>query len=106
MKIAINGFGRTGRMFFRHAFGRPELTVVAVNDLADAENLAYLLRRDTVYGPYSKSVEVHDGTLIVGGAAIKVFAESDPSRLPWASLGVDVVIEATGVFTKEEEAKA
>jgi glyceraldehyde 3-phosphate dehydrogenase len=106
MRVAINGFGRTGRTFFRHAFGRPELTIVAVNDLADVENLAYLLRHDTIYGPYTREVRTAPGKLFVDGQEIMVLAEADPARLPWAELQIDIVVESTGLFTKSEKAKA
>ncbi len=106
MKIAINGFGRIGRSFFRAAFGDPTFDIVAVNDLADPATLAYLLKYDSVYGRYGKQVEVGEGALVVGGARIKVFAEKDPAALPWKKLGVDLVVEATGLFTSSEKAKA
>ncbi len=104
-KVAINGFGRIGRLFFRQAFGRSEFEIVAINDLGDLENLAYLLRRDTVYGAYEKQVscDTAKGVLIVDGKEIKVLQVKDPTQLPW--MGVDVVIESTGVFESYEKAK-
>lgn len=105
MKIAINGFGRIGRVFFRKVFGEGNIDIVAINDLGDIENLAYLLRRDSVYGKYDKSVEVKGGELVVDGQKIKIFQEKDPARLPWGELSVDVVVESTGVFTTLEKAK-
>jgi len=105
-KVAINGFGRIGRLFFRQAFDTKGVDIVAINDLGDLENLAYLLRYDTVYGRYDKDVEVKNGKLVVGGKKIEVTQEKDPSRLPWGKLGVHVVVESTGVFEKYEEAKA
>jgi glyceraldehyde 3-phosphate dehydrogenase len=106
MKIAINGFGRIGRTFFRQAFGAKGVEVVAVNDLTDEETLAYLLKYDTVYGRYEKSVETKDEDgnkyLSVDGKKILSLTEKDPENLPWKDLGVDVVVESTGVFASEE----
>jgi len=106
MRIAINGFGRIGRIFFRQAFNRNNFEIVAINDLSDTQNLAYLLKYDTVYGKYNKSVEVKDEKLIVDGKEILVFKETDPTKLPWKDLNIDIVVEATGVFTEFEKAKA
>jgi glyceraldehyde 3-phosphate dehydrogenase len=106
MKIAINGFGRIGRIFFRQTFGYPNFEIVAINDLSDPQNLAYLLKYDTVYGRYEKSVEVKDNKLTVDGKEILIFKETDPTKLPWKDLNIDVVIESTGVFTEYEKAKA
>ena len=105
-KIAINGFGRIGRVFFRYAFGRPDIDIVAINDLGDAENMAYLLKYDTVYGPYEKSVEFRNGSLVVDGKEIRLLQEKDPTLLPWKELDVDIVVEATGVFESHDKAKA
>ena len=105
MKVAINGFGRIGRNFFRAAKrNNAGFDMVAVNDLTDAATLAHLLKYDTVHGTYTGSIEVVDGDLIVDGDRFKVFAERDPSGLPWAELGVDVVIESTGIFRSHEAA--
>jgi len=104
-KIAINGFGRIGRLFFRQAFGNKALNIVAINDLGDVENLAYLLKYDTVYGRYDKEVKAGKDTITVGGKVVKVLQEKEPARLPWKKLGVDIVVEATGFFTKFETAK-
>ena len=93
MRVAINGFGRIGRAVFRRALERG-VNVVAVNDLAGVESLAYLLKRDSVYGNYDKKVEAGDGYLKVGGRKILVFSEKRPEDLPWSDLGVDVVVEA------------
>ncbi|GIW66382.1 MAG: glyceraldehyde-3-phosphate dehydrogenase [Candidatus Parcubacteria bacterium] len=106
MRIAINGFGRIGRIFFRQIFGKENFEIVAINDLSDTENLAYLLKYDTVYGRYDKSVEVKDGKLVVAGKEILILKETDPSKLPWQELNIDVVVESTGVFTEFEKAKA
>ena len=101
-RIAINGFGRIGRIFFRYAFGHPELEFVAVNDLGAPENMAYLLKYDTVYGPYEKSVEAKNGNLAVDGKEIKILQEKDPGLLPWKDLDIDIVVESTGVFESRE----
>jgi len=105
IKIAINGFGRIGRIFFRQAFGHPDLEFVAINDLGSAENLAYLLKYDSVYGHYEKNVEAKDGILIVDGQEIKLLQEKEPGKLPWGDLGVDIVVESTGVFESHDTAK-
>ncbi len=106
MRIAINGFGRIGRIFFRIAFDHPDWEIVAINDLSDIENLAYLLKYDTVYGRYEKEVKVEGNTLVIDGKKVLVFAEKDPEKLPWKDLNIDIVVEATGVFTEFEKAKA
>jgi len=105
-KIAINGFGRIGRNFFRKAFGDPDFDIVGVNDLTDTKTLAYLLKYDTVYGRYEKKVEAKEGFLVVDGKEVKVLAEKDPLRLPWKAYGVDVVVESTGFFTDAGKARA
>lgn len=105
-KIAINGFGRIGRNAFKIAFDRPELEVVSVNDLTDTKTLAHLLKHDSSYGEYDKKVEFDDQNLIIEGQKIKVLAEKDPAALPWKDLGVDIVIESTGLFVDPEKAKA
>jgi len=106
VKVAINGFGRIGRTFFRQAFENSELEFVAINDLTDGENLAYLLRYDTTYGRYDKTVEtLEEGGkkyLVVDGKKIVSLAERDPENLPWKDLDIDVVIESTGFFASEE----
>jgi len=104
-KIAINGFGRIGRLLFRQAFGLPNMDIVAINDLGDIENLAYLLKYDTVYGRFDKKVEVANGNLVVNGKAVKVLQIKDPATLPWKDLGVDIAVEATGFFESYEKAK-
>lgn len=105
-KIAINGFGRIGRIFFRCAFGQSDMEIVAINDLGAAENIAYLLKHDTVYGPYEKSVIAKNKTLIVDGQEIKILQEKNPALLPWKDMGIDIVIESTGVFETHEKAAA
>lgn len=104
MKIAINGFGRIGRLFFRQAFGLQDIEIVAINDLGDIENLAYLLRHDTVYRGYDKEVRTDGQNLIVDGKKIQVLQEKDPAKLPWGALGIDVVVECTGLFESFEKA--
>jgi glyceraldehyde 3-phosphate dehydrogenase len=106
MKIAINGFGRIGRPVFKIAMDHPEVEVVAINDLTDLDNLAYLLKYDTVYGVYEHNVEIKDNNLLVSGKEIKCFKEKDPKNLPWEDLGVDLVIESTGIFKDRESAGA
>ena len=105
-RVAINGFGRIGRLFFRQAFGRPDMEIVAVNDLGDVGNLAYLLKYDTVYRRYDKGVKVDGGDLVVDGKRVKCLQVKDPAQLPWKDLAVDIVIEATGIFESYEGAKA
>src|SRR5574339_62771 len=101
--IAINGLGRIGRAALKIIMDTPELELVAVNDIVPIENIVYLLKYDTVYGRYEKTVEGTGEDLIVGGKSLRYFSEKDPTRLPWQSMGVDIVLECTGVFTKREE---
>lgn len=103
-RIAINGFGRIGRAAFKIALEHSEdIEVVGINDLFDTKTLAYLLKFDTVYRTYSKTVEARDGALIVDGKSYPVFAEREPQKLPWGKLTVDTVIESTGIFRSEEQ---
>src|SRR5271165_1800628 len=106
VRVGINGFGRIGRNVFRAATaaGATDIEWVAVNDLTDATTLAHLLRYDSILGPYRGSVEVDGTDIIVDGAPLRVLAERDPGALPWGDLGVDVVIESTGFFTKRDAA--
>jgi glyceraldehyde 3-phosphate dehydrogenase len=108
MKIAINGFGRIGRLFFRQAFGNGNIEIIAINDLGDLENLAYLLKYDSVYRTYGKEIKTdkENSLLIVDGKQIKFIQEKDALKLPWGSLGVDLVVESTGAFESFEKAKA
>ena len=106
VRITINGFGRIGRSFFREAFGLPGFEIVAVNDLTDTATLGYLLKYDSVYRRYGKTVEAGEGVLRIDGKEIKVFAEKDPAMLPWKDLGVDIVIESTGFFADAQKANA
>src|SRR3989344_5816408 len=105
-KIAINGFGRIGRNAFKVAFERPDLEIVAVNDLTDTKTLAHLLKHDSNYGAYKHDVDWDEQNIIVNGQKIKVLSEKDPTKLPWRDLGVDIVIESTGLFTDPAKAKA
>ena len=98
MKIAINGFGRIGRNVFKVAFDKKGVEIVGINDLTNPKMLAYLLKYDSTYGVYGKTVDAKEGAIVVDGKEIKVFAEKDPKNLPWKSLNVDVAIESTGVF--------
>jgi glyceraldehyde 3-phosphate dehydrogenase len=102
IKVAINGFGRIGRPSFKIIFERDDMEVVAINDLAGAENLAYLLKYDSAYGVYAKDVRSEEGKLIVDGKEFPVFAEKDPNNLPWKELEIDVVLECTGIFINRE----
>ena len=103
MRIGINGFGRIGRTVFRILNKQQDFTVVAINDLADDDALAYLLKYDTVMGPLRDSVSVNNGILSTTNHKVKMLNEHDPATLPWTELGVDVVIEATGVFRTREQ---
>lgn len=103
VKIAINGFGRIGRQILKIALDR-KLNVIAINDTHGAEAAAYTLKYDTIYGKYDKKVEARGNTLIIDGKKIAVLAERDPAKLPWRDLGIDVVIESTGVFTNAKDA--
>lgn len=104
VKVGINGFGRIGRNVFRAALNNPEVEVVAVNDLTDANMLAHLLKYDTVHGTLEQDVTVDGDSLVVGGHKVKVLAERDPAQLGWGDLGVDIVVESTGRFTKRADA--
>ena len=108
VKVAINGFGRIGRNVVRaiHESGRKDIEVVAINDLGPVETNAHLLRYDSVHGRFPGEVAVEGDTIRIGSNAFKVFAERDPSKLPWGDLGVDVVMECTGIFTSKEKASA
>jgi glyceraldehyde 3-phosphate dehydrogenase len=103
-KIAINGFGRIGRLTFRNLLEKDNIEVVAINDLTDNETLAHLLKFDSAHGKFDGTIEATDDALIVNGKTIKAFAERDPSNLPWSDLGVDVVLECTGIFRTKEKA--
>ena len=102
-KVAINGLGRIGRAILRLVIDQPGLELVAVNDLVDADNLAYLLRFDTVYGRFAEPVAVEGGNLVVAGRKLRTLCSRDPSTLPWKELGVDVVFECTGAFSSRKD---
>src|SRR5437870_2658800 len=104
-KIGINGFGRIGRAFLRAAHGRSEIDVVAINDLGAAEQFAYLLKYDSVYGKAPFSVEAQAGGLLVDGKKIVLTSEPDPQKIPWGAQGVDIVIESTGLFVSFAKSK-
>ncbi|MBP5674842.1 type I glyceraldehyde-3-phosphate dehydrogenase [Candidatus Saccharibacteria bacterium] len=106
VKLAINGFGRIGRNAFKIAFERRDVEIVAVNDLTDTKTLAHLLKYDSSYGTYDRDVNFDDENIIVDGTKIRVLSEKDPAALPWGDMGVDVVIESTGLFTDPEKARA
>ena len=103
-RVAINGFGRIGRIFFRNAFNEKGIEIVAINDLMSIEDAKYLLENDSVYGKYDKKVEIKAGKLCVAGKKISFYSEKEPNKLPWKRLRVDVVIEATGVFKDYDKA--
>lgn len=106
IRVAINGFGRIGRAFVRQAWNHPDLEIVAVNDLGSLENLAYLLKYDTVYGRAPFEVRTTESKLMVAGEPIAFLSEKDPANLPWKDMHIDVVIESTGFFTDYEKANA
>lgn len=104
VKVAINGFGRIGRMVFRVAIERPGVEFVAINDLTDVKTLAHLLKYDSVHGKFNGTVETDGDSLVVNGKKIKVLSQRNPEELPWRDLGVDVVLESTGFFRSKEKA--
>ncbi|MBX5436347.1 MAG: type I glyceraldehyde-3-phosphate dehydrogenase [Alicyclobacillaceae bacterium] len=105
VRVGINGFGRIGRNVFRAAMKRTDIEIVAVNDLTDAETLAMLLEYDSVHGHLDADVRAESGAVVVNGRRVEVLAERDPGALPWARLGVELVIESTGLFTDKEKAQ-
>jgi len=102
--IAINGFGRIGRLAFRNLVNNSDVEVRAINDLTDNATLAHLLKYDSAHGKFQGKVTSNDESIIVNGLAIKAFAERDPAKLPWKELGIDVVLECTGFFRKKDKA--
>jgi len=106
MKVAINGFGRIGRMTFRLLYGAEDIEIVAINDLTSPEMLAHLLKYDSVQKKYDREVSCDGENIIVDGTSFKIYAESDPKNLPWKELGVDIVLECTGFFTSKEKSQA
>src|SRR3989344_7176566 len=105
VRVGINGFGRIGRTFLRAAWDDPAVEIVAIIDLGNLENLAYLLRYDSVYGRYHKSVKTEGSNLVVDGKPIRVYQIKEPTQLPWGELNIDIVVEATGIFESYEKAK-
>ncbi len=105
-KIGINGFGRIGRNVYRAAMAYDNIEIVAVNDLTDAKTLAHLLKYDSIHGRFNGDIQAAEGAIIVNGKEVKVLAERDPAKLPWDKLGIDIVIESTGLFTDAQKAKA
>ena len=105
IKIGINGFGRIGRFVFRASIDRSDIEVVGINDLIDADYMAYMLKYDSTHGRFNGTVEVKDGHLVVNGKTIRVTAERDPANLKWNEIGVDVAVEATGLFLTDETAR-
>lgn len=104
VRVGINGFGRIGRCIFRASIDEKGMDIVAINDITDAKTLAHLLRYDSIHGIFDAQVEVKENVLVVNGKAIKVLAQRDPGELPWKELGVDVVLECSGLFTEKEKA--
>jgi glyceraldehyde 3-phosphate dehydrogenase len=105
IRVAINGFGRIGRAFLKIAWERSEIEIVAINDLGSIDNLAYLLRHDTVYRNWGHDVKVSDGNIVIDGKEVKFVSEKDTTKLPWKDLDIDVVVESTGLFTAYDKAK-
>ncbi len=103
IKVGINGFGRIGRLVFRAMHADPDIQVMAINDITDAKTLAHLLKYDSVHGTFPEAVSYDGGHLIVGGQKVQVLAERDPSKLPWGEMGVDIVLESTGIFRNREK---
>jgi glyceraldehyde 3-phosphate dehydrogenase len=106
LRVAINGFGRIGRLLYRQALNDPALEFVAVNDITDAHTLAHLLKYDSLHGTFDAKIDASPDGLLVDGKKVKVLAEKEPAKLPWKQLGIDLVFEGTGKFTKGEQAKA
>ena len=104
VKVAINGFGRIGRLAFRQMFGAEGYEIVAINDLTDAKTLAHLLKYDSVHRKFDADIKAEENALVVNGNKIQIFSETDPANLPWKSLNIDVVMECTGRFTKRADA--
>lgn len=104
IRVGVNGFGRIGRAFLKIAWERPEIEIVAVNDLSDVVNLAYLLKYDTVYKEWKHEITSTEQEIMIDGKSVKVLAEKDPSKLPWKDLNIDVVVESTGLFTSYDKA--
>lgn len=105
IKIGINGFGRIGRMVFRAAQKRTDIVIVGINDLLDAEYMAYMLKYDSTHGRFDGTVEVQDGALVVNGKKIRVTSERDPANLKWGEIGAEIIVESTGLFLTDELAR-
>ncbi len=105
IKVGINGFGRIGRMVFRASVTRDDIEVVGINDLLDVDYLAYMLKYDSVHGPFKGDIAIDGGHLVVNGKKIRITAETDPSKLAWGDIGADVVVDATGIFLTSESAQ-
>lgn len=106
MKVAINGFGRIGRLAFRQMFGKDGIEVVAINDLTDPKMLAHLLKYDTAQGRYAGTVSAKESSIMVDGKEVKIYAQADASKLPWGDLGIDVVVECTGFYVSKDKSQA
>jgi glyceraldehyde 3-phosphate dehydrogenase len=106
IRVGINGFGRIGRAFLKVAWEHPEIEVVALNDIGSIDNMAYLLKYDTVYRKWEHDIKVEGQSIMIDGQKVSVLAEKDPAALPWKELNIDVVVESTGLFTNYEKAKA
>lgn len=106
MKVAINGFGRIGRLAFRQMFGKDGIEVVAINDLTDPKMLAHLLKYDTAQGRYAGTVSAKESSIMVDGKEVKIYAQADASKLPWSDLGIDVVVECTGFYVSKDKSQA
>ena len=105
VKVGINGFGRIGRNAFKAYIEKnPDFEVVAINDITSPDTLAHLLKYDSCFGKFNGTVEAKEGAIVVNGKEIKIIAERDPANLPWKEMGVEVVLESTGLFTKKEGA--
>ncbi len=105
IKVAINGFGRIGRAFLKIAWERPEIEIVAVNELGDIANMAYLLKHDTIYGKWEHDIKTEENHLVIDGKKVRISTEKDPSKLPWKDLAVDIAVESTGLFASYEKSK-
>jgi glyceraldehyde 3-phosphate dehydrogenase len=106
IRVGINGFGRIGRAFLKVGWENPAIEIVALNDIGSIDNMAYLLKYDTVYRTWGHEVKVEGDNIMIDGKGVKVLAEKDPAALPWKDLNIDVVVESTGLFTNYEKAKA
>jgi glyceraldehyde 3-phosphate dehydrogenase len=105
IQVGINGFGRIGRLVFRHLWNNPRVQVLAVNDVTNPKTLAHLLKRDSIHGPFPGEVSSDGNNLIVDGRKVQVLSVKDPAQLPWKDLGIDVVVESTGIFTNRDQAE-